>query len=221
MTGILAVFNDVAGGATAEIEFNNWYNQQHLLERVGVPGFTTGYRYRAVDAHHRYFAWYETVWPTVMRSADYIDRLEDPTTWTARVMPGFTNMVRTVATRTLRAGEGTGAAAATFRIAAMSGTNTDFDSVAEELFADVLARDGVTSAEYWLADQDLSATDTTESRMRGGRDSTFDGLMMIQGMDTESLQVSVASVERSLIKQGLQLDGKAGIWQLLFTAHRG
>lgn len=223
MTGILAVFNDVAGGETAEVEFNNWYNQQHLLERIGVAGFSAGYRYRAVDASHRYFAWYETAWPSVMRSSGYVDRLEDPTAWTARVMPGFTNMVRTVANRTSRAGEGTGAAAATVHIARSPNgeAGSGLDAMVEEVFAHVLAKDGVISIEHWLADVGLSHTDTTESRMRGGEDKTFDGLLMIQGMDTHSLQAVTGSMQDELNKLGFTVDGKAGIWQLLFTAQRG
>lgn len=223
MSGILAVFNDVAGGDRAETEFNNWYNQQHLLERVGVPGFSAGYRYRAVDARHRYFAWYETAWPSVMRSRDYVDRLEDPTAWTARVMPGFTNMVRTVATRTSRAGEGTGAAAMTLHIASQANgeNDADLDAIVEDVFANALASDGVISIEHWLADASLSHTDTTESRMRGGTDKTFDGLLMIQGMDTQSLQAASAKMTRDLDKAGLGTTGTPGIWQLLFTAQRG
>jgi len=201
MTGILAVFNDVKGDADAGIEFNNWYNQQHLLERVGVPGFTTGYRYRAVRASHEYFAWYETAWPSVMRSLDYVKRLEDPTAWTARVMPGFTNMVRTVATRTTRAGEGTGAAAATFQIQDSNGSShgqKDEALFAEELFAEVLGRNGVISIEHWDADKSLSSTDTTESRLRGGVDKTFDSLLVVQGMDTQSLETVCTLVESRL-----------------------
>jgi len=223
MTGILAVFNDVKGDDDARIEFNNWYNQQHLLERVGVPGFVTGYRYKAVQASHQYFAWYETAWPSVMQSKGYVNRLEDPTAWTARVMPGFANMVRTVATRTMRAGEGVGAAAATFQIVDPKSTSRMQDQAQEHesLLAQVLACDGVVSIEHWLADKALSSTDTTESRLRGGSDKTFDRVLMVQAMDVGSLETVCTLVETNLQSQGLKLSGAPGIWQLLFMAHRG
>jgi len=216
MTGILAVFNDVKGDADAGIEFNNWYNQQHVLERIGVPGFVTGYRYKSVQASHEYFAWYETAWPSVMQSVAYVDRLEDPTAWTARVMPGFSNMVRTVASRTTRAGEGVGAAAATFQIVDPDATVRDDES----LFAQVLECDGVVSMENWLADKALSTTDTTESRLRGGVDKTFDRLLMVQAMDVQSLEPVCTAVESHLQRQRLKLSSGPGIWQLLFMAHR-
>lgn len=234
MTGILAVFNDLKGDRDAHLEFNNWYNQQHVLERVGVPGFVTGYRYKAVRASHEYFAWYETAWPSVMQSVAYVDRLEDPTAWTARVMPGFANMVRTVATRTARAGEGTGAAAATFQIVDPRNKPNDRsgdrsgdrssdqgdDAPDESLVTRVLGCDGVISTENWLADKALSMTDTTESRLRKGQDQTFDRVLMVQAMDVESLDAVCTVVQSHLQRHGLKLLGEPGLWQLLFTAHR-
>lgn len=45
--GVLLVLNDVVEGF--EEEFNRWYQQQHVPERLGVPGFNTARRYRAVE----------------------------------------------------------------------------------------------------------------------------------------------------------------------------
>jgi len=214
MTGILAVFNDIP--KSSEDDFNEWYNQQHVLERVGVPGFQSGRRYRGIDATHRYFAWYETAFAGVMKSTDYVQRLEDPTTWTARVMPGFENMVRTVCTRTVRAGEGVGGAAATLEIN-NNGANISpsiVDAVVEQAFG----QRGVVSVEHWQADSKLSVNDTTESRMRQGDDKVIDGMLMIQGMDESALAPLRKELPEAFKAAGVDCAATMSTWQLLFSA---
>jgi hypothetical protein len=41
--GLLMVWADVP--ADKEEEFNRWYNEEHLQERLAVPGFLSGARY--------------------------------------------------------------------------------------------------------------------------------------------------------------------------------
>ena len=45
MSGILAVWNDCARGREASYE--EWYQQEHLIERVRVSGFLVGRRHEA------------------------------------------------------------------------------------------------------------------------------------------------------------------------------
>jgi hypothetical protein len=67
MSGILAVFNNCAPGPGDDYE--QWYNRQHLFERLSVPGFLSGRRYEARSGDRRYFSYYETVGDAVLRSA--------------------------------------------------------------------------------------------------------------------------------------------------------
>lgn len=80
----------------AEDDFNQWYVEQHLAERVGLPGFLRGRRYRAVRGAPRYFALYEAEGTEVFRSPAYLERLNNPTEWTRRVMPTVRNFTRGV-----------------------------------------------------------------------------------------------------------------------------
>jgi hypothetical protein len=45
--------------ATAEEEFNDWYDTEHLPERAGCPGFLTAQRYVCLDGWPRYLAFYD------------------------------------------------------------------------------------------------------------------------------------------------------------------
>ena len=42
--GLLAVWNDLA--AEDEAEFNAWYVEEHVPERLGIPGVHSARRYR-------------------------------------------------------------------------------------------------------------------------------------------------------------------------------
>jgi hypothetical protein len=90
--GLLAIWFDV--DADAEAELNAWYPRQHLPERLSVPGFLRGRRYAAVDARARYVTLYEVETPAVLASPAYLERLNNPTDWTRRVLPSFRGMVR-------------------------------------------------------------------------------------------------------------------------------
>ena len=46
--GVLAIFNDCRDGR--EAEFEAWFQGEHLLERLAVPGFLFGRRHRAISA---------------------------------------------------------------------------------------------------------------------------------------------------------------------------
>ncbi|MGI9425376.1 MAG: hypothetical protein ACR2PA_19445, partial [Hyphomicrobiaceae bacterium] len=77
-TGILAIWYDCAAGH--EETFEHWYQSEHLIERVSVPGFRYGRRYEGIaDGYRQYFTFYETDRPDVLTSQAYIDRLNDPT----------------------------------------------------------------------------------------------------------------------------------------------
>ncbi|MEM9061324.1 MAG: hypothetical protein AAGD13_12755 [Pseudomonadota bacterium] len=106
--GILAVLNDCAPGA--EQDYEAWYLSEHLPERLSIDGFRWGRRYRALPAAGgelpEYLTYYETRDPAVLSSAAYLDRVNNPTAETSRIMSHvFTNMVRTVCRRTGCAGQ--------------------------------------------------------------------------------------------------------------------
>lgn len=111
-TGVLAIWSDAA--AAHEDEFNNWYTHQHLPERAGVPGFRRGRRYvRDAAGELRYFTLYETADIGVLESGPYLERLNNPTAWTRRVLPYFRNGSRVAMLVTSSAGAGIGGLAAT------------------------------------------------------------------------------------------------------------
>jgi hypothetical protein len=73
--------------------FDDWYNYQHLPERVSTPGFLRARRFIATDqpdaAEGSYLTIYETADLSVLKSPEYLRRLNNPTELTQRVVPTF------------------------------------------------------------------------------------------------------------------------------------
>src|SRR5579859_1452586 len=90
--GLLAVWNDIA--AEDEAEFNAWYVEEHVPERLGIPGIVTARRYRDSAAPHSYAAIYDTESLAALAAPAYLERLANPTPRTRAIMPRFRNMTR-------------------------------------------------------------------------------------------------------------------------------
>lgn len=92
--GMLVTFTEVAG--EHEEEFNEWYNREHVDERVFMPGFRRARRYLAADAKAKvkYFATYETETVRDLCAPDYMKLLGDQSPWSKKVMALFTHFDR-------------------------------------------------------------------------------------------------------------------------------
>ena len=97
-TGLLMVWADVP--ANKEDEFNRWYNEEHLPERMAIPGFLSGARYEALKGGPKHLAYYELESAAVLETPAYKKVQANPTEWTKRSGPGAiaTTFIRNVYT---------------------------------------------------------------------------------------------------------------------------
>ena len=86
-TGLLMVWCEVP--EHQEEEFNRWYNEEHLAERLSVPGLLSAARYEAVSSGPKHLAVYELESPAVMESPEYLEIRRAPTEWSKRMSPEF------------------------------------------------------------------------------------------------------------------------------------
>ena len=83
--GMLMVWCDVP--ADKEAEFNRWYNEEHIAERLSIPGFLSAARYEAVKGGPKHLAVYELENAAVMESEGYKKVSNNPTPWTKKTGP--------------------------------------------------------------------------------------------------------------------------------------
>jgi len=195
--GILALWNDCA--PDGEAEYERWYMAQHLPERIGVPGFRFGRRYRRIEGDRKYFSFYETDTPDVLWSERYLERLANPTDWTQRVMLDFQNTIRTVCRKAVSIGGALGGHAVTFRF-----MDDEVPSVAcaadleGGILAEILERDGICHAHLWIAAAEQTPAKTAETDLRG-EDELVSSAVIVETTSVEAalaLAHDVAVIER-------------------------
>jgi hypothetical protein len=166
--GILAIFNNVAPGR--EAEFEEWFQHEHLGERLAVPGFLLGRRHEAVSGEPRYFNFYLTQSADVLTSAAYLTRLDHPTPMTRVVMAEiFKDMVRTVCEQTLRLGTMRGAVAVTVRFREQP------DEAALEVTLENLMEDNDRGSVASVGGRAFARRRSTHRGLPAGRDATAAG----------------------------------------------
>jgi hypothetical protein len=160
--GILAIWNDARPGQDAALDA--WFQSEHLLERLSVPGFKFVRRHEALLGAPKYFNFYIVESPDVLKSKPYLERLDNPTPLTKKIMTeAFINMNRTVCHRTLRRGHFSGAYAVTVRFNDMPDIGT-LTRLSDDLVRDT----NIASCEIWTAVDSAGAPVSAEEKLRGG-----------------------------------------------------
>src|SRR5690348_1850496 len=107
--------------AAAIDEHDQWHTQEHLPERLSIPGFLRGTRWTVIDGAPRYMVLYEVESLETLSSAAYLDRLNNPSPWTQKMMPHYRGMSRGLCRVIGSVGAGLGGFAALVRFADAEG----------------------------------------------------------------------------------------------------
>lgn len=83
--GLLMVFTEVP--PEHEDEYNRWYNEEHIPERLSIPGVLNAARYLATQGGPKYLACYELAEPDAWHSDAWQHWLKNPTEWSQRMSP--------------------------------------------------------------------------------------------------------------------------------------
>ena len=82
----------------AEAEFNRWYDEEHLKERIACPGILGARRFRAVEGAPRYLALYELDSLQALKTPQYLRVTNNDTRWTIRMRSQSGGWIRNVYT---------------------------------------------------------------------------------------------------------------------------
>ena len=85
-SALLMVWTEVP--ADKEEDYNAWYNEEHIGERLAIPGFLSAARYESDSpGAPKHLAMYELENIGVMTSEAYLSVRANPTEWTKRCSP--------------------------------------------------------------------------------------------------------------------------------------
>ncbi len=180
--GILAIWNDI--DPVVEADYHEWYFQQHLLERLSIPGFLSARRYEATGTGPKFFTFYHTRSVEVMRSPAYLERVNHPTDWTRRNMASFRGMNRTACRETIDLGRGVGSVAITLEVKAALGQEENLRrQLSDSLFPDLLRSPGASGAiraRLWEGDPKITTQKTDEQALRAEKDKSVDWVVVVE-----------------------------------------
>ncbi|HLT00953.1 MAG TPA: hypothetical protein VK001_02195 [Geminicoccaceae bacterium] len=215
--GALVIWHDPA--PEAESDYNEWHSKEHMFERVGLPGFRRGQRAVAISGAPKYFNLYEVDDVSTLESEAYLDRLNDPTPWTRRVVPHLHNNSRTLCRITASCGAG-GVPAFWIMIllSPAAGRATELRRwLAEEALPGLVERPGILGGHLVEGERTRSGTDTAEKRLRSGDTEFVDWVILVGGYDGDALASvrSDALSEEILARHGAASSSLRGLYRLV------
>ncbi|GAA0426392.1 hypothetical protein GCM10009133_38690 [Cocleimonas flava] len=155
----LFVWTDI--DPTYEQDFNQWYDREHMTERVSIDGFTWASRYRAVSMKaRRYLALYRTENINVFTSNAYKQAFANQTSWSKINFERMTNTKRRVMRVAYEGGYGTGSAIGLIQL---QKTIVDFSSI-EQVLNLVSKTEGILKIRVLEPDQELSIPLSSETK---------------------------------------------------------
>lgn len=177
----------------AVAEHDDWHTHEHLPERLAIPGFIRGSRWVALQGQPRYLVVYEVAALATLASEAYLQRLNNPTPWTSKIMPSYRDMSRGFCAVTGSFGWGLGHVALMLRFRPQATAEAPLrHGLVGELLPQLPARAGIGSVH--LFEGALAPQMTNEQRLRGA-DAGVDWAILVTGYSPDALaQLSQAEL---------------------------
>ena len=197
-TGAMLLFYDIVPAAVEE--HDDWHTHEHFPERVGIPGFLRASRWVICGAGPRYFVVYEVEDVTVLSGAPYLERLNNPTPWTSKMMPNFRGMTRGFCRLSASAGLGLGTALRSIRVPAPQENPGGMrDTIAAALPAIAESR-GLASAHLF---EPAAQPPMTKEQAIRGKDAEMPWVLAVTGYDDAGVATAARQLEAVVARHGI------------------
>ncbi|HEU4353467.1 MAG TPA: hypothetical protein VFR66_16490 [Burkholderiales bacterium] len=165
-----------------QAEFDDWHSHEHMPERLALPGFLRGSRWNAVSGEPSYFVMYEVTSLATLTAGPYVERLNDPTPWSRKMMPHHRNMVRSLCEVRASFGRGVAQALATLRL-----------KVPTDALSALPGRKGLTAAHLLESLPMAAMPQTTEQKIRG-EDAEASWIALVGGYDIDAVAAACREI---------------------------
>ena len=192
-------------------EHDDWHTHEHLPERLSIPGFVRGTRWRALQGQPGYFVMYEVEELAVLTSKAYLERLNSPSPWTSKMMPFYRGMTRGFCSVTGSFGLGLGCAGLLIRFKPERRAES---ALRDWLLLDTLpqlpSKPGLGSVHLFEAA--VVPQMTNEQRIRGA-DASLDWALLVTGYSQDEM----TRLEQADLSVGeLEARGATGVHRALY-----
>ena len=205
--GAVAIWHDIA--PEGRDAFYAWHGQEHMPERVGIPGFLRGRRYIGIDARVEFFNLYEAASIEVLQGNDYADRVNHPTPWTLATVQHFRSVSRSICRVGGTFGQAQGGLLATLRYdVSAENAEAHLASLHRQFLPALAGEADVAGAHVLVADEQSSSQPNAEQRARGVANAVPRWIILLEGWADE--QPFIALARAQLEPEKMQSIGAAG-----------
>ncbi len=205
--------------APSRADFEDWHSHEHFPERLAIPGFRRASRWSAADGGEGIFVLYELDEHETLSSAAYLERLNAPTPWSARLMPAHRDMVRSQCRVLGSAGGAIARHIATVRLSPAAGRADALRAHLGVLSGRLAMRPGLVGA-HLLQHETPAMAATTEQKIRGMADRVADWVYLVCAYDTATLQqvIDTELAAPALTAAGAAPASEYGTYTLSYSA---
>jgi len=163
--GVVVIWNDVA--AEGRDQFYAWHDNEHVPERLAIPGFRRGRRFTSPAHSPEWLTLYEVSELSVVTSAPYLARLNAPTPATTSALEHFRNTSRAACRVVHSCGASTGGHVLAMRLSVPEASGDPMCRyLRDEAFPRLMACTGIVACHLLAADESGSYVKTAESSTR-------------------------------------------------------
>jgi hypothetical protein len=212
--GALAMWWDVEPSMCSE--FEDWHSHEHFPERMSIPGFRRASRWTDTK-HSAFFVLYELATYDTLTSPAYLERLNNPTAWSVKMMPHHHNMVRSQCRVIESYGGGVARSMLSIRISPEFAQEETLRSRLRDVLCDVPLRAGLTGG-HLLRTETPAIARTTEQNIRGS-DGVADWIVLVSAYDTQALHELLTRElnQAALVAAGARPAQIAGLYDLSYS----
>lgn len=205
--------------------FNEWYNREHIDERVNLPGFHRARRYVAADgqADPRYFATYECDTVGDLATPRYLKLLANQTPWSQRVMARFTKFHRLTLRIRVDLAHGVGGAITCVRFFPDPAKAAPFAAwLRREALPAAIRRPGMVGGFAGANDLDVANAPARSRGVDYPQASAVEWAVVLEGADAGATAAAARAIlpRRALAAIGVTAAPKVGTYTLLFGNER-
>jgi hypothetical protein len=218
--GMLAVYTEVK--PRHERDLNEWYNREHIDERINLPGFHRARRYVSVKGSPKYLATYECDSAEDLATPGYLHLLANQTPWSQSVTGRFTHFTRMTLRLQLDLTHGDGGALTTVRFAPEPSMRRSLMAWLNEALPNAITRPGMVGAAVLENDVEIANAPAAQRSMDHPKADQAEWLVMLEGADPGA----TASAARALFKTaalkrfGVPGSATIGTYRFLFGNER-
>lgn len=161
--GILVAMSWVA--PETEAEFNRWYEQEAIPERLALPGVVAVNRYQAVAGNYSYMVVYRCESIDTLTSDAYRKHMAAPSAWRMKVRKGFRNIQFSACRETWSTGAGVGGTSVIVQCSPAKGRDKEVRGfLTKELAPRLLEKGGIVRMALWEGDPAVTSAVDVSSR---------------------------------------------------------